>query len=87
MATTRKKAAKRPTRKTRPAKATSKLVKSVITDKQVQLVKKSVANLAKDVTALEQRLNDEEAINMTAVNKIVDAAVKMQQSLADKEEG
>jgi hypothetical protein len=86
MATTRKKAAKKSARKARPAKATARLVKSVITDKQVEMVKKSVSNLAKDVNALEQRLNDEGAINMTSVTKIVDAALKMQQSLAVKEE-
>lgn len=85
MAATRKKAAKKSPSKARPAKATAKLVKSVITDKQVQMVKKSVSNLAKEVNALEQRLSDEGAINMTSVTKIVDAAVKMQQSLADKE--
>lgn len=86
MAATRKKATSRKTTsKSRPAKKASKLIKSVITDKQVNLVKKSVATLAKDVNALDQRLKNDGAINMSDVNKIVDAAIIMQQSLADPE--
>jgi hypothetical protein len=85
-ATKKRKTAKKVATKTRPPKKSSKLIKSIITDKQVNQVKKSVSALAKEINALEQRLNDEGAINVTEVNKIVEAAVKMQQSLAHKEE-
>jgi hypothetical protein len=85
-ASKKRKTAKKAASKTRPAKRSSRLIKSVITDKQVKMVKKSISLLAKDVNALEQRLNEEGAINMSSVTKIVDAAVKMQQSLANKDE-
>jgi hypothetical protein len=86
MATTkRKKAAKKTASKARPAKRSARMIKSIITDKQVKQVKKSVSALAKEINALDQRLNDEGAISMVEVNKIVDAAVRMKESLADKE--
>lgn len=69
----------------RPAKRSSKLIKSVITDKQVNMVKKAVSNLSKDVIALQERLENDGAINMTAVSKIVNSAIKMQESLAHQE--
>jgi hypothetical protein len=64
----------------------SNLVKSIITDKQITAVKKSVANLGKEVKALEKELKDGGTINMPAIRKMVESAVEMERTIKEQVE-
>jgi hypothetical protein len=85
MATTRKRKTKK---RAAPRKAvkrdTTRLIKSIITDKQIGVVKKSVAKLAKDVHALEKELQDGGTINMPSIRKMVESAVQLERSIQEQ---
>jgi hypothetical protein len=85
MATAKKRKTKK---RAAPRKAvkrnSSRLIKSIITDKQIGAVKKSVAKLAKDVHALEKELQDGGTINMPSVRKMVESAVQLERNIQEQ---
>ena len=67
-------------------RGTSNLIKTIITDKQITAVKKSVASLGKEVKALEKELHDGGTINMPAIHRMVQSAVEMEKSIKEQVE-
>jgi hypothetical protein len=62
----------------------SKLIKTIITGKQIAAVKKSVAKLGKDVQALEKELQDGGTVNMPSIRKMVASAVELEKSIREQ---